>query len=83
MCSPAVVGFSTSASWVQASACTPVTHVMSYLFTGLAGCSVGPRINRDACKLARTPRVIKKRKVYPYVFLLAATSTYNIVGDLI
>ena len=87
MCSPAVVGFPISASWVQVSACMSVTPVMSYLSTGLAGCSVDPEISRGACKLARKPRVIKKKKkekkVYPCVFLLAATSTYNIVGDLI
>ena len=34
---------------------------MSYLLTGLVGCLVGPRISRGACKLARTPRVIKKK----------------------
>jgi hypothetical protein len=32
------------------------------MFTGLAGCSVGPEINRGARKLTRTPRVIKKKK---------------------
>jgi hypothetical protein len=30
-------GFSVSASWVQASACTFVTPAMSYLFAGLVG----------------------------------------------
>jgi len=29
--------------------------------TGLARCSVGPGISRGARKLARTPRVIKKK----------------------
>jgi hypothetical protein len=33
-----------------------------YLFTRLAGCSVKPGISRSACKLAQTPRVIKKKK---------------------
>ena len=35
---------------------------MSYLFIGLAGCSVGPGISCGARKLARTPRVTKKKK---------------------
>jgi hypothetical protein len=43
-------------------ACTPVTLAVPYLSIGLAGCSVGPRISRSARKLARTPRVIKKKK---------------------
>jgi len=43
--------------------CTPVTSVVLYLPTGLAGCSVGPGTSRDARKLARTPRVIKKNKI--------------------
>ena len=55
-------GFIVSVSWVQASACTSVTPAMSYLFIRLAGCSVDPEINRDACKLARTPQVIKIKK---------------------
>jgi len=37
-----------------------VIPVVSYLSTGLAGCSVGSGISRGACKLVRTPRVIKK-----------------------
>ena len=41
--------------------CTFVILVVSYLFTGLAGCSVNPRISCDACKLARTPRIKKKK----------------------
>jgi len=36
---------------------------VSYLPTGLAGCSVGPGISYGARKLARTPRVTKKKKV--------------------
>jgi hypothetical protein len=55
-------GFPASTSWVQASACMPVTPAVPYLPTGLAGCSVGLRISRGACKLARTPWVIKKNK---------------------
>jgi len=34
---------------------------MFYLSTGLAGCSVDPENNRGVRKLARTPRVIKKK----------------------
>jgi len=48
--------------WVRVSACTPVTPAVSYLPTGLAGCSVGPGISCGARKLARTPRVKKKKK---------------------
>jgi len=39
-----------------------VIPVVSYLPTELAGCLVGPRINHGACKLARTPHIIKKKK---------------------
>jgi len=42
--------------------CKPVTLVVSYLPAGLVGCSVDPRINYDARKLARTPQVKKKKK---------------------
>jgi len=35
---------------------------VSYLPAGLAGCSVGPGISCGARKLARTPRVTKKKK---------------------
>ena len=52
--------FPASASWVQASTCTPVIPTVLYLPTAFAGCSVGPRISRGACKLARIPRIIKK-----------------------
>ena len=38
----------------------PVTPAVSYLFTELAGCSVGAGISCAARKLARTFRVIKK-----------------------
>jgi hypothetical protein len=54
--------FPAYASWVQASACTPVIPAVSYLPTGLAGCSMGSGINRSARKLTRTSRVIKKQK---------------------
>jgi hypothetical protein len=39
-----------------------VISVVSYLSTGLAGCSVNPGNSRGARKLARTSRVIKKNK---------------------
>jgi len=35
--------------------------MVPYMSTGLAGCSVGPGISRGARKLARTPRIIKKK----------------------
>jgi len=41
--------------------CTFVTLAMFYLSTGLAGCSVDPENSRGVRKLARTPRVIKKK----------------------
>jgi len=41
----------------------PVTPAVSYLSTGLARCLVDPGNSRGACKLARTPRVIKKKKI--------------------
>jgi len=44
--------FPASASWVQALVCTSITPAVSYLSTGLAGCSVGPGISRGARKLA-------------------------------
>jgi hypothetical protein len=47
----------------------PVTPVVPYLPTGLAGCSVGPRISCGARKLARTLRVIKKKKKYQTIFI--------------
>jgi len=55
-------GFLASVTWVRASACTPIIPAMSYLPTGLAGCSVGPGISCGARKLARTPRVTKKKE---------------------
>jgi hypothetical protein len=39
-----------------------VIPVVSYLSTGLAGCSVDPGNSRGARKLTRTSRVIKKNK---------------------
>ena len=45
------------------SICTYVIPVMTYMPTGLAGCSVGSRISHGACKLARTPHVIYKKSV--------------------
>jgi hypothetical protein len=47
----------------------PVTPVMPYLPTGLAECSVGPGISCGACKLARTLRVIKKKKKCQTIFI--------------
>jgi len=55
-------GFLVSVTWVRALACTPVTPAVFYLHAGLAGCSVGPGISCGARKLARTPRVKKKKK---------------------
>jgi hypothetical protein len=40
----------------------PVTPAVLYLPTGLAECSVGSGISRDARKLARKSRVIYKKK---------------------
>jgi len=57
-------GFLASITWVRASACTSVIPAVSYLFTGLAGCSVDPGISCDARKLARTLRVTK---IYIYI----------------
>jgi len=47
----------------------PVTPVVPYLSTGLAGCSVGPGISCGARKLARTLRVIKKKKKCQTIFI--------------
>jgi hypothetical protein len=33
-----------------------------YIFTGLVGCLMNSGISRDACKLTRIPRIIKKKK---------------------
>jgi hypothetical protein len=54
-------GFLVSVTWVRVSACTPVIPAVFYLSTGLAGCSVDPGISCSARKLARTPRVKKKK----------------------
>jgi hypothetical protein len=56
-------GFFFSVTWLRVSACTPVTSVVSYLPTGLVGCSVSPGISCGAYKLARTPRIKKKIKI--------------------
>jgi len=58
-----LAGFSASASWIQASACMPVTPAVSYLLTGLARFSVDPGISHGTRKLTRTPRIIKKKKI--------------------
>jgi hypothetical protein len=55
-------GFLASVTWVRALACMSVIPVVSYLPTGLAGCSVGPGISCVALKLTLTPRVTKKKK---------------------
>lgn len=46
--------------WVRASVCIPVTSMVFYLSTGLAGCLMDPRISCGAFKLARTSRFKKK-----------------------
>jgi len=48
----------------------PVTPVVPYLSTGLAGCSVDPGNSRGARKLTRTPQVIKKKKDTRYFLVL-------------
>jgi hypothetical protein len=55
-------GFLVSVTWVRVSACMSVTPAVSYLFIGLAGCSVGPGISCGVCKLAWTPQIKKKKK---------------------
>jgi len=47
---------------VQSSLCTPVTPAVPYMLTGLTACSVGPGISCGERKLARTPRVTKKKE---------------------
>jgi len=56
-------GFFVSVTWIRALACTLVTPVVSYLSTGLAGCSVGSGISCGVRKLARTPQVTKKKNM--------------------
>jgi len=46
--------------------CTHVISAVPYMSIGLAGCSMDPRISRDARKLARTSRVIKKNEIPVY-----------------
>jgi len=55
-------GFFAFVTWVRASTCTPVIPAVSYLPIRLARCSVDPGISYGARKLARTPRVKKKKK---------------------
>ena len=52
--------FFISALQVRIFICMFVISAVFYLSSGLAGCSVDPRISCDARKLVRTPRVIKK-----------------------
>jgi len=49
-------------------------HV-SYLSTELAGCLVGPRISCAARKLARTPRVTKKKRHEATIIVAMACMT--------
>ena len=51
-------------SRVRSSLCTSVTPAVLYMLTGLARCLVSPGISCGARKLARTPRVIQKKKKY-------------------
>jgi len=53
-------GFLVSVTWVRVSAYTSVIPAVSYLLTGLAGCSVDLGISCDARKLARTLWITKK-----------------------
>ena len=46
--------------FILSSSFMAVILVVSYLFTKLVEYSVGSRINRNTCKLARTPQIIKK-----------------------
>jgi len=63
-------GFLASVTWIRASACIFIIPAVSYLSTGLAGCSVGSGISCGARKLARTPRVTKKKKyIYIYIYI--------------
>jgi len=55
--------FFASVTWVRASAYMSVTPAVSYLTTRLAGYSMGPGISCGVRKLARTPRVIKKKVI--------------------
>jgi len=41
--------------------CMFIILTVFYMSIGLAGCSVSPRISCSVRKLARTPRVIKKK----------------------
>ena len=54
----------------------PVIPAVSYLPTRLAGCSVGPGIRYGARKLARTPRVKKKKK---RMWLRLTNSHYRLI----
>jgi len=56
---------------------------MSYLLTGLAGCSVGPGISRGARKLARTSRVIKKENTHTHTQRHNATKQQENVAVLV
>jgi hypothetical protein len=47
--------------WFRVLTCMFVILAVFYLFTWLTGCSVNPGISCGARKLARTPRVTKKK----------------------
>jgi len=49
---------------------------MSYLLTGLAGCSVDLEISCGARKLAWTPRVTKKKVLYSKISNFGTTRIY-------
>jgi type IV secretory pathway VirB3-like protein len=50
--------------WIRSFLYMFVIPVVFYISTGFAGCSVDRRISYGIRKLARTPRVIKKKKTY-------------------
>jgi hypothetical protein len=54
------------APYIRILVCTSITPAVPYLSTGLAGCSVDPGISHGACKLTRTPRVIKKKNMWKH-----------------
>ena len=55
----------------------PVTPAVPYMLIGLAGCSVGREISRGARKLARTPTLIIKKKM----FILFVHTTESSQGE--
>jgi hypothetical protein len=53
---------------IQVLLCTPVIPAVPYMLTELAGYLVDPMISYGARKLARTPRVTKKKHIYIYIY---------------